>query len=161
MATVNRPHAPQNYRTPTELLDAVQMRFGLIQFDLACGLDDAVAPMGYHYPQYNALERDWRDELAGLTCWCNPPFALAGEFARKAAESQYVQQDGVGPPRILLLVQASVGSNWFAEHVHGKARVFALSPRVKFVGMAQGINRDLMLCCYGPWQPDFMPWRWR
>lgn len=157
MATVNRPHAPQNYRTPPELLAAVQERFGKIQFDLACGLDDAVAPMGYHHPQYDALERDWYEELMGLTCWANPPFGLSGEFARKAAESQR----GIHSPHILLLVQASVGSNWFAEHVHGKARVLALSPRVKFVGMAQGINRDLMLCCYGPWQPEFLPWRWK
>jgi hypothetical protein len=163
MATVNRPNAPQDYCTPPELLAAVQARFGRITFDAACTLDNAVAINGYHYPAYDALERDWRDELEGCVVWCNPPFGKSGEFARVATESQREpNMTGHAPPRVLLLVPASVGTSWFAIYVHGKALVLALSPRVKFVGQAQGINRDLMLCVYGPdITPGFEPWRWK
>lgn len=157
MAAVNRPNAPQDYRTPPELLAAVQARFGSITFDAACTLEDSVAPSGYHHPAYDALERDWAEELQGAIVWCNPPFRLAGKFAAKAAESQ----QGDDPPVVLLLVQASVGSAWFAKHVHDKALVLFLSPRVKFVGQAQGINRDLMLCVYGfDGDRGYAPWRW-
>ncbi len=62
---------------------------------------------------------------------------------------------------MLLLVPASVDSNWYWEHVHGKALVLNLAPRIQFVGEPAGINRPLMLCAYGPWASDFQRWGWR
>lgn len=58
-----------------------------------------------------------------------------------------------------LLVPASVGSRWFAEHVHGWARVLALSGRLSFDGIAP-FPKDLILAVYGE-PPGFDVWDWR
>lgn len=157
MAKVNQPHARQDYCTPPELLEAVQARFGKIEFDLACTEQNAVANYGYFHPEHDALVRDWCD-LERLTCWANPPFANSRHFAARAHASQYCDN----PPTVLLLVPAAVDSNWYSEHVHGKALVLPLSPRVAFVGQPTAINRPLMLCVYGPHiTPGFEPWQWK
>lgn len=157
MAKVNQPHARQDYCTPPELLEAVQARFGKITFDAACTRENAVAPLGCHYPEVDALAECWR-YFSDQTIWCNPPFALSRRFAERAADSR----QGIHAPTILLLVPAAVDSNWYREHVHGKALVLPLSPRVTFVGQPTAINRPLMLCVYGPHiTPGFEPWQWK
>jgi DNA N-6-adenine-methyltransferase (Dam) len=163
MAEVNRPDSPQNYRTSPAFLAACAERFGRLQFDAACTRDDAVAPMGYHSPEYDALSRDWRSELGDLTVWCNPPFRRSAAFARKAAESRRSDSgDATAPPRVLLLVPASIDSCWFERCVHGQALVLALQPRLAFVGCATPINRPLMLCVYArDVIPGFDVWRWK
>lgn len=56
---------------------------------------------------------------------------------------------------------ASIGSNWFAEHVHRRALVLGLNgPRLKFEGSPDPYPKDLMLVCYGE-SPGFDVWRWR
>src|SRR5688572_1529905 len=146
MATVNRPNAPQDYRSPPELLAAVQARFGRITFDAACTLDNAVAGNGYTWPQYDALERDWRNEPEGCVVRSNQRFDTSGHLPARTGESQpstgwtskalyppdnQCQACG-GAPTVLLLVPAPVGTSRFAQPVHGQALVLALSPRVKF-----------------------------
>ena len=61
---------------------------------------------------------------------------------------------------LLLLVPASVGSNWYAENIHGRALVLALSPRVRFVGHSGPFPKDLILAAYGK-ATGFDCWRWR
>jgi hypothetical protein len=157
MAKVNQPHARQDYCSPPELLEAVQVRFGQITFDAACTTENAVAAFGYAYPAVDALAADW-SELADQRVWITPPFGLSRAFARKAAESQ----QGLMRPLVMLLVPASVDSNWYREHTHGKALVLPLSPRITFVGQPAPINRPLMLCVYGPYiTPGFEPWQWQ
>jgi hypothetical protein len=162
VATVNRPNAPQNYRTPPELLAAVERRFGKIEFDAACSPGNCVAARGYLHPPCDALSVNWSadliDAIPGCAeryplIFCNPPFRLSGAFAKKHAEYE---------GRSLLLVPASVGSRWFLEHVHRRALVLPLVGRVTFVGQAAPINRDLMLCAYGfGREGDLSPWDWR
>lgn len=167
MAKVNQPHARQDYCTPPELLEAVQKRFGTISFDAACTRENAVAALGYFYPEHDALARDWR-ELQWQTVWCNPPFAKSRDYAEKAQASQWggVRRDGTiysdDMPTVLLLVPAAVDSRWYRAHVHERALVLPLSPRVAFVGQPTAINRPLMLCVYGPnVTPGFEPWQWK
>ena len=62
--------------------------------------------------------------------------------------------------RILLLVPASIGANWFAEHVHQRAYVLALQGRLTFDGHTQSFPKDLILAVYG-WGPGFGVWSWR
>lgn len=165
MAKVNQPHARQDYCTPPELLEAVRKRFSVdLDFDAACTRENAVAPLGYCYPEVDALTQNWRD-LCGLSVWCNPPFAQSGLFAAKAASSQHVTptaaRAGVAPC-VFLLVQAAVDTIWWDEHVRYYARVFHLAPRPAFVGCAQGINRALALCEYGPSvTPGEERWVWK
>lgn len=166
-AAVNRPNAPQDYRTPPALLDAVQERFGTIDFDAACTAENATAQFGYCYPDVDALAQDWT-ELVGLTVFCNPPWRRAGAFARKCAELA----DAGG--RVLFNAQFAPDTRWYAEHVHGRARVLALVPRVPYLnpdgtpafvdstGKALGVNRPVMLAVYGrEIIPGMAPWVWK
>ena len=101
----------------------------------------------------DSLAQDWR-ALKG-NCWINPEFGEIKHYAAKCARSK-----GIGR-RILLLVPASVGSNWWAEHVDRKALVLFTSPRVKFVGHVQSYPKDLALCCYATdLKPGYECWRW-
>ena len=62
--------------------------------------------------------------------------------------------------RIFLLTPASIGANWFAEHVYGKAHVLALQGRLTFVGHKQPYPKDCILSVYGV-KPGFSVWDWR
>jgi phage N-6-adenine-methyltransferase len=159
MAKVNQPHARQDYCTPPELLDAVRRKFSVeLAFDAACTRENAVAELGFFYPEHDALAESWT-QLEGLDVWCNPPFAQSGAFAAKAAATNHMARL---QPRIFLLVQAAVDTLWWEESVRYHARVFHLAPRPAFVGCAQGINRALALCEYGPSvTPGEERWVWK
>lgn len=156
--------ALQSYRTPPEFLDAVQRKFDTtIAFDLACTAEDKVAPHGFEHPTHDALASAWPTIDGRFAAWCNPPFAKAGSFARVAAESPHC--------RTLMLIPASVGTRWWAEHVDGRALVVMLRPRIVFLqpdgtpcvdkeGREVGINRDCALLAYG-WTPGYVCADWR
>lgn len=155
MAKVNRVGSEQSYRTPPEFLRVIETTFGPITFDAACTRANAVAPAGfYHDEGVDALASPWPG--GGLT-WANPPWRHAGKFAAKAATST---------GRVLLLVQAAVGSEWYARYVEPYAAVFFLRPRLTFLlpdgtPMGAGLNRDAMLCAYGFGAVGAESWRWR
>lgn len=149
--SVRRGKSRQDYQTPRELLDAVEARFGVLRHDLAAAAHNAVCE-NFYDEHRSAFEHDWQ-ALAG-NLWCNPPFDDIAPWAKKAAESASSRT------RILLLTPASVGSNWFAQHVHPHAAVFALSPRVSFDG-ENPYPKDLILSVYGLGVTGFSVWRWR
>lgn len=147
----------QDYETPADLIAAVERRFGPIAFDLAAVATNAKAAE-FYTPAEDALVQDWT-RLEGLL-WLNPPFADIAPWARKCMESI------LGPHRrrfeaLLLLVPASVGSNWFADFVHTRATVLALNPRLTFVGETQPYPKDCLVCVWGLWAPQFDVWRWK
>jgi hypothetical protein len=150
----------QAYRTPKDFLDRVRRKFQVdLRFDLACTREDAVAPAGFYYPEQDALAYAWPNTaaVAGACAWANPPFNRSSAFARAASESPHC--------RTLMLIPASVGSNWFAEHVNGRALVVFLRPRLVFLmpdgtPCPAGINRDCMLLGFG-WQPGYHCEDWR
>ena len=156
----------QDVQTPRDLLDAVERRFGRIVVDLAATRDNAVVENGCYYGKgslfggtEDSLQVPWARYAPGLPHelqWLNPPYANIWPWAAKCAE------EGEMGARIAMLVPASIGSNWFAEHVHDKALVLAISPRVTFVGHTSPYPKDLILAVYGPWvAPGFDTWRWR
>lgn len=142
----------QDYGTPPEFLSAVQRRFGRITFDLAAHASNRVVPVHFG-PDQDALVQDWT-ALEG-TLWLNPPFGRPDAWASKCARS-------AGPGRvILLLTPASVSTEWFADHIYGRARVFAIRPRLTFVGETHPYPGDLILSAFGPdYPPAFCLWRW-
>jgi hypothetical protein len=60
----------------------------------------------------------------------------------------------------LLLAPASVSTDYFAEHIFPHALVFAIRPRIVFVGESSGYPKDLMLACYGFGVHGFDLWKW-
>jgi len=106
----------------------------------------------YFSKEQNSLVQDWGS--IGGNLWLNPPFANIDPWAAKCARTTL--QPG---SRILFLTPAAVSTNWFADHVYGRARVFAIRPRLVFVGHIIGFPKDMILSVYGE-PPAFCLWRW-
>lgn len=160
----------QDYGTPDVLLNAVRKALGVKQFchDFAADDTNMVCP-SYWTIEDDSLKQStdkWREKVGMYGWgWLNPPFAHIGPWAEKCAE---VGADG---GHICLLVPASVGSNWYRDFVHMKARVVFLNGRITFVGQPQGYPKDCLLALYGPnvtvgydvwkWMTDHEPLNYR
>lgn len=139
------------YRTPDDFRAAVVARFGMPRIDLACdetnkfgayGLDESLDSLRLNWS-------DWIPHNPAAYGWLNPPFERIAPWAKKAAESV---------ERVLVLVPAAIGSNWFRDYVFGHARVYALNGRLDFG--AGPYPKDCMLCDYGD-EPGLEIWSWR
>ena len=153
--SINKGKSKQDYGTPMDFIRACERRFGPFAIDLACTKENAKAPSGFYYPEVDSLAQDWA-ELGRLNLWLNPPFANIEPWAEKLArECRY----RLG--HTLFLTPASVGSNWYANHVHGKAFVLGLAPRLTFEGTTDPYPKDLILSIYGYGMHGFDTWRWK
>ena len=157
-AAFNRGGSKQDYETPPDLMSAVIGRFGRFSWDLAATAENTKAPCWLGPGSRTAedsLAFDWNG--IGLEhMWLNPPFGNVRPWVEKCAGL-----DVSGHTRgIVLLIPASVGSNYWAEFVDGRAFVLFLRPRVSFVGEKQGFPKDLAICCYGL-APGYECWRWK
>lgn len=148
----------QDYGTPPELLEAVKERFRIEQFDcdLAASKANAVCP---HY--LSVMD----DALSGITWkrgtgynWLNPPFASIEGWVSKAW-----MQLCACEAKTLVLIPAAVGSNWWRDWVHNKARVRFLNPRLTFVGCKDPYPKDCALLVYEDADSvdDYDVWTWK
>jgi phage N-6-adenine-methyltransferase len=139
MMTVQKPgRSVQDVGTPPWFLKVVSDAFGPIVLDVA-------ASDRYHACEAYLTEAD--DALSlpnwyapGGMIWCNPPYGRIAPWVEIAARC---------PTPVAVLVPAAVGSNWWAAHVHGKAAVFFLRPRLTFLGHDTPFPKDLALLVYG------------
>jgi phage N-6-adenine-methyltransferase len=141
----------QDYQTDPAFVRAVIKRWGPLSFDLAAHAGNHQCPR-YYTVQQNSLVQDW-SSLAG-NLWLNPPFLDIDPWAAKCSRTEL--QPG---SRILFLTPAAVSTNWFADHVFGRARVFAVRPRLTFEGHTAGFPKDMILSVFGD-APAFCLWRW-
>jgi phage N-6-adenine-methyltransferase len=150
----DRTESKQDYGTPREFLDAVEARFGRINFDLAALPHNAVAPFFYS-PEVDSLKQDWRLEGMPGIAFLNPPFADIRPWAEKLdRECRWL------PRWTVMLVPASMGSVWWADHVLGKCQADGIT-RMQFVGAEQGFPKDLALLCYGFGVAGNGMWQWK
>lgn len=142
----------QDYGTPRDFLTVVVQKFGPIGLDVSASAENAVVPRFYDV-SLNGLTQTWwnPDGIA----WCNPEFGQCADWTAKAAHEWWSN----GHPS-LLLVPASVDSNWWARSVHERARVYFVGGRLKFVGAVDVYPKPLALLHYGG-TPGYEPWRWR
>lgn len=153
-AAFNRGASRQDWETPPELIAAVEARFGRLQCDLACSSDNMKALSGFVFDRGQDSLADSSEWPLHQLCWLNPPYSAIKPWASKCAESG---------SKVLLLVPASVGSNWFRDYVYDTAHVLFLNGRVQFVGAEQNYPKDLMLCCYNLFPEPYgvEVWDWR
>jgi len=151
-ATLNRHRSKQDYSTPKDFISAVIKRFGVIDFDLAADKRNTKASQFYSVKD-NSLVQDW-GQLSGIL-WLNPPFNSIEPWAKKCAYHSQAHKS-----RILFLVPASVGSNWFADYVHNKALVLACNPRLSFDSL-HPYPKDIILACYNFSRIGFECWKWK
>lgn len=153
--TLHTGPAKQDYGTPRIFLDAVEKRFGKIRVDLAARPDNAVTDL-WIPPEFDSLKQPWRELFGDAVCWLNPPYNDIAPWAEK------LHVEGVNAR---FLVPASVGSNWFWNHVLPYAEVYSVGRMAFTVGRTSGgqeiflldlkgkpqvFNRDLILAVYGP-----------
>jgi hypothetical protein len=157
----------QDYRTPPEFLRAVAREFHVAVwgYDLAATAENRVnlemASVTYHLGPgskiaENALAVDW-SQLPGqdfCDMFLNPPFADIEPWVSKCART-------VRRGRIFMLVPAAVGSNWYALHVHARAHVIAISPRLTFQGESAPYPKDIVLLEWSGVKGGFSTWRWK
>ena len=140
--------------TPWELIHACEARWGKFTYDLAA-LDDgsnAKAPL-WIGPTEDSLKVAWH-KLGGLL-WLNPEFGDIRPWAEKWKNESRLGAKG------MMLTPAAVSTEWYANHVHGNARIVAIRPRVKFIGHEQGFPKDLILSLWNLGPPGFEIWRWQ
>jgi hypothetical protein len=147
----------QVVEAPADFLASVKTRFGLRSFDwdLAAGRTNQKAP-NYFGPDSPSGEDSLPEPWPIGDCWLNPPYGDIAPWAQKCSESAFPWCRR----RIYFLVPASVGSNWFADHVFGEALVLFLRPLLVFVGRKQSYPKDLILAVYGG-VPGVECWRWK
>jgi phage N-6-adenine-methyltransferase len=147
----------QNYATPDVFIAAVKRRFNVKEFyyDLAAEVETSKGRHSF-CEEEDSLAQDWT-KYTSKSLWLNPPFGQIEPWAKKcAAYAEYARERG---GLIYFLTPASIGANWFADHVWGKARVFALQGRLSFDGKAP-YPKDCMLSVFGlRW--GFEVWDWR
>ena len=119
------------YRTDPEFMAYIAGQYKIIG-DLAASDDNFQHPL-YLTEKEDSLACNWREffdvcrESQGEGyLWLNPPYDDIGAWARKCA---YAMMEGV---KILFLVPAGVGTNWYRKHVEDFARVDMLNGRLVF-----------------------------
>lgn len=154
MPSQHKSGSKQTYGTPPDFLKAVVNKFGPISFDLAASKVNACAEDWFDANQ-NSLIHRW-STVQG-TKWLNPPFADIRPWAKKASQCVATGMEG----QILMLTPASVGSEWFACYVWPYATVYAVRPRLTFVGCKDPYPKDLILSVFGTgWVSQLKLWRW-
>jgi phage N-6-adenine-methyltransferase len=150
-ASLNRHNSETSVGTPQAFVDACARRYGSLSIDLAADEHNKKCPLFIDATK-DAFTYDWKTSIeashsmsakslsAEGTAWLNPPYDDIGNWAKKADESG---------ARVIMLVPASVGSNWFRDYVHLKHPVDVLNGRIQFDGHTQPYPKDLMLCLFG------------
>lgn len=154
----------QDYATPRVFIDAVKVLFRIrrFAFDFAADQTNTQAQR-YWDVETDALAQPalrWREQLGSGVGWLNPPYAHIGPWAERCLT---VSRLG---GRVLFLVPASVGSNWYRDAIHEQfgVSVLFLNGRIPFIpGKPDWLYpKDLALIEFGtgvPFQLDI--WRWR
>lgn len=141
-AGFKRGKSKQNYATPPTFISAVRNRFGIDRFDIDLAADATNTKGGYFFSEAeNSLSFPWN--FPNKYLWLNPPFNDIRPWVEQASKAVCNY--------LFVLIPASVGINWYRDHVHGKAQVFFLNGRIPFDpdNPTWGFPKDCMLCVYG------------
>jgi phage N-6-adenine-methyltransferase len=138
--TMTRHISSQVHGTPRVLHVAVEGRFGPVVMDLAATRRNAIVP-DFVSRRQNSLKQDWTKLLKGGLGYLNPPFDPMAPWVDKCIE------EAKKGARFVVLSQASVDSNWFWK-LFPHCAVYALTPRIKFVGNKTGFPKPLILSAF-------------
>lgn len=138
----------QDVGTPDWLVKVIEQTWGKIALDAAASDANHVGDGMYYTEADNGLLQSWMVP-AGCIVFINPPYRSIKEWVQAAYASAefYVRT-------VVMLVPASVGANWWAEWVDGKAAVYFIRPRLVFKDHTDPYPKDLALLVYGE-QPGY------
>lgn len=155
-ATFNRGGSNQIRSTPPNFIEAVEKRFGAIDWDLAANESNRVVE-DYLGPGSAKSEDAFAVDFASFKhgiLWCNPPFSDIGKFTDKIAREC---RDRIG--LTLFLVPASVDANWF-KTCEENGFVIILEDRITFVGEKDPFPKGLALIVFGYGLTGRARWHW-
>jgi phage N-6-adenine-methyltransferase len=138
--TMRRHQSSGVVQTPVEFHSAIEGRFEAVAMDLAATRKNAVVER-FISPKQNSFKQNWTKLLRGGMGYLNPPFDPVGPWAEKAAT------EAEAGARFVVLCKASIDTDWFWRMFPGAA-VYALSPRIKFVGHNTGFPHPMILCAF-------------
>jgi hypothetical protein len=154
----------QDYRTPADFVAALKGRLGIVEFtiDLAAHAANTQA-RSWFGPGSDSYTDAFRAPSWARYCrhgwgFLNPEYSDIDPWAERCHET--AAEGG----HVAFLVPASVGSNWYRDHVDGHALVLALNGRLAFMPDNPDwlYPKDLICALYSPLvAPGFEVWSWR
>jgi site-specific DNA-methyltransferase (adenine-specific) len=112
----------QEWGTPYSIYQPLHEEFGFT-LDAAATAENAKC-VRFYSAKDDALAQEWRG-----TVWCNPPFARAEEFVRKAEREAYY-----GRATTVMLIPVRSHTAWWHDVVVPRAEIRWIRDRFKFVG---------------------------
>lgn len=161
-ASYHRGSSEQCVQTQPDLIAAVERLFGPLTWDLAANQDNTQCGDRYFGPGSphgeDSFQVDWLDYIHGNVMWLNPPYSNITPWAERCAT--FVRAGGQS--RILLLIPASISTNYYRDFIYPYSMTLALNGRLQFVGYEDAYPKDMMLCVYGQGLgKQFDVWDWR
>lgn len=147
-----RGTSKQDFKTPPDFMQAVQLRFGPIIWDLAAHSGNTQHAQ-FFSKEMDSLKQEW-STLGNGWLWLNPEFDDIDPWAEKCAKEMKLGA------KILFLTPASIGANWYWKHVSKNACVQALQSRMSFDGK-HPYPKDLILSVFCHGLRGFQPWDWK
>lgn len=149
----------QDRATPQALVELIADRFGVkFYIDLAASLENRKADCFISEAE-NSLALDWAGiidtRMTNRCAWLNPPFKSVGPWMEKCK-----RESGKGC-KIISLTLSSLGSNWYRDHVEGRALSLVLRDRVTFDGCKDPFPKELMITLWGFQMTGLGFWGWK
>lgn len=148
------PHgtkSKQDWCTPRWFIEIVEKRFGPLALD-ACATDaDVSCGREYISPEQDGLAQSWR---RGGLAWCNPPFASAEPWIKKAlCEARY------GDVSTLMLLPLSPEVGWWLRWYQDAHKIWVVFPRLSYYDpvaqrLTPGVSKPSCLWEIRPWGLD-------
>ena len=151
---MSRFRSVQVVSTPWEFVRAVEQKFGPLAIDLAA-TDENTKCQRWITPEQDTFKADWYRMLDGGLGWLNPEFDPMALWVEKCAK------EARRGAEFLVLTPASIGANWFWDHVKPFATVYSVG-RMKFEGHKDPYPKDLLLNHYtqNP-NHELQRWKWK
>lgn len=169
--SINRAESSGDIWTPWDFIRAIEETFNLpVLVDLAATERSTKAKI-YVRPEDNSLKQDWnrfwRFHARTGIMYLNPPYSNIAPWAKKCAQAYECNEQ----VEIMLLVPASVGANWFWDHVWPYATVYSVGRMVfdncfdrKTSQLVSTVYpKDLILAHYTNTTPSrtLQRWQWK
>lgn len=166
--TIDRANSSGDIWTPQVFINAVERKFGLLDWDLAATVQNAKADL-FIEQATNSLSGAWSklpasQLIAGRRnplLFLNPPYANIAPWARKCMEEWKLGAE------ILLLVPMG-SQNWYWDYIEPYAQVYCVG-RMVFDNcfdkqgrlVTTNYPKDLILAHFQPGKHGNRPVRWR
>ena len=127
------------WETPPELFARLNWVF-CFRLDV-CALPGNAKCARFFTPEDDGLEQPWAPHV----CWMNPPYGRGISAWLKKA-----WQESQRGATVVALLPGDTSTRWWHDWVQGKASVFPLEGRVRFVGADGSPNFSSVIAIYWP-----------